>query len=162
MTTPTKASPTLGLRSGRADDPTDFQAFSEIIMVAHLAEIAFGRALPKGLTTAQFGVLNRLVRLDGPETVGQLARAFQVAQPTMSSTVGRLVAAGLVERVANTADRRSRLIRITENGRAVRESGVTAMDRIRETFGPELDETGLAAMLPALRRLREMLERVVL
>ena len=160
--TKSETSPTLGIRSGRAEDPGDFQALTEIIMVAHLAEIAFGRALPDGLTTAQFGVLNRLVRLDGMETVGQLARAFQVAQPTMSSTVGRLVDAGLVERVANSADRRLRHIRITETGRATREAGVRALDGIRTQIGPDLDIIGLSEMLPELRRLRETLEGVVL
>ena len=67
---------------GLPEDHILFKVLTEIDMIAHMASVAFERALPGDLTTAQFGVLNRLLRLDATETVGELAAAFQVAQPT--------------------------------------------------------------------------------
>ena len=153
---------TQGVRSGLPDDPDDFTAVTEIIMVAHLAETAFSRSLPPCLTYAQFGVLNRLARLDGTETISQLAKAFLVSQPTMSSTVARLEAAGLVERRTDVSDARRRPIALTEAGRMVRDEGVERIDGLRDRIAPMLGDTDFGMLIPALRRLREALEPVVL
>ena len=154
--------PSRALRSGLPGDPADFTALVEIDMIAHLAKTAFSRVLPDDITYAQFGVLNRLVRLDGPESVGQLAKAFMVAQPTMSSTVAKLEKAGWVTRDTDGADARRRPVRITQSGRNKRDEGVRQLDRLRSTMGPALDAAALQAMLPQLRQLREAMESLVL
>ena len=153
---------TRALRSGLPEDPADFTALVEIDIIAHLAKTAFGRVLPDDITYAQFGVLNRLVRLDGSETVGQLAAAFMVSQPTMSSTVARLDRAGWITRVTDSGDARRRPVQITPAGRRKRKEGVERLGKLRGEIGPMLEPIDLAAMLPELRLLREALESLVL
>ena len=58
-------------------DSAEFAVFTEIAIIAHLADTAFARLLPDGLTTAQFAVLNLLLRLGRQETIGELASALQ-------------------------------------------------------------------------------------
>ena len=71
-----------------------------------------------GVTPAQLSALSVLV-FGGPCTVTALARAEQVAVPTISRLVATLVAAGLVERVASARDGRSVVLHPTAAGRAM-------------------------------------------
>lgn len=105
---------------GLDSDPDIFKLLTEIDMIAHMAKKEFERTLPYGMTQAQFGVLNRLTRLDILETISELANAFQVAQPTMTSTLKKLQAKSLVKFVPDAQDGRIKRVEITEAGRTVR------------------------------------------
>ena len=83
--------------AGLPGDPAAFKAMTEIGIISHLADNIFAKHLPKGLTIAQFGVLNHLLRLNRQETIGELASAMQVSQPSMSSTVRKLEDKGLIK-----------------------------------------------------------------
>src|SRR5215831_17852685 len=71
-----------------------------------------------GLSAPRFSVLARL-RYDGEATIGQLARAERVAQPSMTQLVGGLERAGLVLRHSDPADGRRCIVRLTPAGRAL-------------------------------------------
>lgn len=77
-----------------------------------------------GLSGAQWGVLRTLQRaeteagLDGLSP-GELGRRMIVKPPSMTGVVDRLEKQGLVERVANPADLRSKEVRLTAEGRAL-------------------------------------------
>ena len=74
-----------------------FELFNEIGIINQLATTMFERVLPKGMTQAQFTVLNHFVRLGHQErSPAQLAFAFQVTRPTMTSTLSRMERAGLI------------------------------------------------------------------
>ena len=73
-----------------------FQLYNEIGIIDQLASTQFERALPHGLTQAQFSLLNHCVRLGDGETPAQLASAFQVTKGTMTSTLQKLTAKGFV------------------------------------------------------------------
>ena len=145
--------------AGLPDDPALFKAMSEISMIAHLADTAFSRVLPPGVTTAQFGVLNRLVRLRRRETTSQLAAAFQVAQPTMTSTVRRLRQKALVEFEQDPDDLRSRFVVITHAGEAVRDASVDALSPYLSLFATEAPDLNFEALLEPLTRLRTFLDQ---
>ena len=51
-------------------------------------------------------------------TVGDIAARLEVSSPFVTAEVGKLVATGLVTKVANDQDRRSALLELTEAGRA--------------------------------------------
>ncbi|MEL7486178.1 MAG: MarR family transcriptional regulator [Pseudomonadota bacterium] len=138
-------------------DPMIFKVLTEIDMIAHLAETEFARALPEGLTPAQFGVLNRLMRLATEETVSELAAAFQVAQPTMSSTIKRLSDKGFTEFVADENDRRIRRVRVTPEGEAVRRRSVEAVAPFQTMIAKALPDVDWSEILPALTALRGLL-----
>jgi len=144
--------------AGMPGDPAFFKVMSEISMIAHLADTAFARVLPAALTPAQFGVLNRLARLRCRETVSQLASAFQVAQPTMTSTVRRLADKALVRFELDATDRRLRLVVITEAGERARDDSVAALAPIRELLARQAPGLDFAALLPQLTILRAFLD----
>lgn len=145
--------------AGLPDDPALFMVMSEISMIAHLADTAFSRVLPPGITTAQFGVLNRLVRLRRRETTSQLAAAFQVAQPTMTSTVRRLRDKALVDLEQDPDDLRSRFVVITPAGEAIRDASVNALSPYLNLFATEAPDLNFEALLKPLTRLRTFLDQ---
>src|SRR5688572_18478370 len=55
---------------------------------------------------------------DGPTAVGEIARAAGVSQPAATQTIGEMRRLGLV-RMAAGADRRSRRVELTAEGRRV-------------------------------------------
>lgn len=71
-----------------------------------------------GLTAARLSALSVLV-FGGPATLGELARAEQVAPPTMSRLVHGLERDGLVVLGPHESDARSVRIRATAKGRRI-------------------------------------------
>lgn len=145
--------------AGLPDDPALFKVMTEIAMIAHLADTAFSQVLPPGVTTAQFGVLNRLVRLHCRETTSQLAAAFQVAQPTMTSTVRRLRDKELVDLDQDPDDLRSRFVVITPAGEAVRDASVDALSPYLSLFAADAPDLDFEALLEPLNRVRAFLDQ---
>ena len=144
--------------AGLAGDPALFKLLTEIDIIAHLAATAFERLLPEGLTRAQFGVLNHLLRLDAQETVSELASAFQVAQPTMSSTVKRLASKGFVEFIPDTDDRRVKRVKVTRKGAAMRQKAVKAVAPHLAAVEHDAKGQDWAKLLPKLMKLRVFLD----
>ncbi len=150
---------------GLPEDPVMFNVMTEIDMIAHMAEVEFQRLLPGDLTPAQFGVLNRLLRLDILETVGELAIAFQVAQPTMSSTVKRLEAKGYIRIIPDKDDRRVKRIKATAAGKAIRKKSIGALDpywaMLAQEAPAEIADADWSKILKALTTLRDFMEQRV-
>lgn len=139
-------------------DPVEFAVLTEIAIIAHLADTAFARLLPKGFTTAQFGVLNHLIRKDTQETIGELASAMQVSQPTMSSTVRKLEDSGFIELVYDPDDRRVRRVSVTKSGRAIRAESIKSLNAMKTSALKDIDPADWALVLPALGRIRKTLD----
>lgn len=145
-------------RTPRETAPISFQVFTEIAIIAHLADTAFGQLLPAGITTAQFGVLNHLTRLGASQTISEIASAMQVSQPTMSSTVRKLADKQLVELAPAPEDGRVRMVTITDSGRALRELCVAAAAPLQDLLAQEIPASGWHRLLPELRRIRMALD----
>jgi DNA-binding MarR family transcriptional regulator len=79
---------------------------------------AFGRAL--GISSAQYMVLIATAHIQGTRGAGirQLADHMHLPAPHVTTTVGRLVAAGLLAKRPNPEDRRGVLVSLTPEGRA--------------------------------------------
>ena len=112
---------------GTETDPDFFKVLTEIDMISHMAKNEFERLLPPGMTQAQFGVLNRLTRLEIKETVSELAFAFQVTQPTMTSTLKKLNSKALIFFEPDPTDKRVKRVQITDSGRAMRDKVIFDM-----------------------------------
>ncbi len=144
-----------------SQDPLVFRLFNEIGIISQLATTAFERALPKGMTQAQFTILNHFIRLGHHErSPAQLASAFQVTRPTMTSTLARMERAGLVAIRPDPQDGRGKLVSVTDTGRKMRETCIAA----GAVFVPVLDslmtKAELEAILPPLTRLRIVLDEM--
>lgn len=139
---------------GLQGDPAIFKVFTEIAMISRLADREFERVMPGELTLAQFAIINHLLRLDAQQTIGEIASAMQVAQPTMSSTVKKLEAKRFVEFIPDAEDRRVKRVKVTPAGRAIRDAAVEAVGpglaKLRSAL-PDADWTELLGQLTPLR-----------
>ena len=142
-------------------DPLAFKVLNEIGIIGQLASHGLTQALPRGMTQAQFGVLNHFVRLGHDfETPGQLASAFQVSRPTMTSTLSRLKRAGLVTIVPDPEDGRGKRVAITAKGRAMREDCIVRLAGPLEALNANVPQELLEALLPRLTELRKILDQM--
>src|SRR4051795_237455 len=103
--------------------------------------------------TAALGTIERR----GPLTPSEVAVAERIQRPTATRVIGRLEEAGLVERAADPTDRRSSLVSVTDDGRALLDAGRTRKDVFLAQRMESLDADEVAT----LERAAEILERVL-
>lgn len=135
-----------------------FRLFNEIGIIEQLSRTMFEARLPAGFLLPHFAVLNHLVRVKDGQTPLALARAFQVPKTSMTHSLSILKRAELITFRANPNDGRSKLVHITDAGRAFRESAIASLvpdfARIAAAIPPEQ----AARMLPDLEALRKFLD----
>ena len=136
-----------------------FRLFNEIGIIAQLSRALFEARLPPGFVVAQFGVLNHLVRVGDGKTPLALARAFQVPKTSMTHSLAVLERAGLIAFAPNPEDGRSKLVTITEAGRAFRQSAIDSLDPDMARIAAAIPPDQVAGLLPGLEALREFLDR---
>lgn len=136
-------------------DPLAFEFFNEIGIIDQLVSTMLTNALPSGMTKAQFTVLNHFVRLNLTErSPADLASAFQVRRPTITSTLARMESAGLVSVRDDPSDGRGKLVSLTPAGLEMRESCIAALAAIAPMIEPIISEAEMKDLLPKLRNLR--------
>lgn len=93
-----------------------------------------------GLTPSQASVLSTLDR-HGPLTMGRLADHEAISKPSATGIVGRLVDKGFVTRISDAGDKRSFIVQITSDGRALidrrREERTAYLARRVDSLGDE-------------------------
>lgn len=140
-------------------DPLAFEFFNEIGIIDQLVSTMLTNALPQGMTKAQFTVLNHFVRLDIAEkSPADLASAFQVRRPTITSTLARMESTGLVAMRVDPRDGRAKLVSITAAGREMREKCISALAMMIPMIEPVITDAEMQALLPKLRKLRTGLD----
>ncbi|MFO1141456.1 MAG: MarR family transcriptional regulator [Amaricoccus sp.] len=127
-------------------------------MAEQLARTRLTRVLPRGMQFSHFMVLNHFARLGGEKTPAQLARVFHVTKGAMSNTVGRLDAAGWVHVRPDWEDARRKWVSLSPAGRAARDRAVDAIAPVFDDVVRGLGAERIRAAVPALRRLRELLD----
>lgn len=115
-------------------------------LTARLAERGFPEVRPAHGNV--FGFLD-----DDGTRIGVLAERAQVTRQSMAELVAHLARHGYVELVPDPRDRRARLVRATDRGRAVWAEARTFTDEVEERWAATLGERGL-------RDLRRLLERL--
>jgi DNA-binding MarR family transcriptional regulator len=95
---------------------------------------------PIGLGVNQYSILSRLNRI-GPSTIQDLARLLVMDRSTLGHLLRPLEKRGFVKLEVPEQDRRSRLIALTEAGKAVvakaRPRWAAAQRRFERTFGQD-------------------------
>ncbi len=114
----------------------------------------FSRELARfGLTFPQFIALNALERFEGTCRMGPLAEAALRSAASMTGIVDRLLERGLVRRERHPGDRRSVVVQLTEQGRAlleeVREARRQKVHRLLEVL-PETERHRLREIVNTL------------
>lgn len=144
-----------------ASAPTD--ATVEISVALRVAVARIHRALrtqaQRQVTASQSSALARIEQ-DGPVRLGVLAQLEGVSAATMSKVVDGLEELGLIERIADEADGRASLVRLSRDGAAalhqLRAQSTLAISlAIAQLDG--LEAAKLRESLPVLERLAELL-----
>jgi len=87
----------------------------------------------------------------------QLADELGVEGPSLVRLLDRLVENGLVERREDSADRRAKIVQLTEEGRAHSRDASRALDRYRNALLEEVSEAEVEAARGLLHRLEQRL-----
>ncbi|MFH8985966.1 MarR family winged helix-turn-helix transcriptional regulator [Streptomyces varsoviensis] len=103
-----------GRSAARAAAVRAWQGMNTLLMERHNRRKTVADAL--GMSFSRVRALRRLAA--GPIPLRELAERMGSDPPYTTVIVDDLVRRGLAERVANPADRRSKLVRLTEEGRA--------------------------------------------
>ncbi|MGD8452724.1 MAG: MarR family winged helix-turn-helix transcriptional regulator [Phycisphaerae bacterium] len=110
-----------------------------------------------GLTWPQLATLRAAERL-GECSVGELARAIHVGQPTLTGIVQRLERVGYIERFRHAQDGRSVNVKVTTAGRDVLKNAPSLLqDRFREELA-KLKDWERFQTLASLQRIAEMMD----
>lgn len=114
----------------------------------------FARQVHPQLDPAGYPLLTVLVR-GGPQRVSELGAVLQLDKSTVSRQIDAAVRLGLVDRVADPADARARLVALTEAGERQMDAVHTQrLARWRSTLAT-WDVEDLAQLTGLLRRLEE-------
>ena len=110
-----------------------------------------------GLTGPQIVVLREAGRLGGA-SIGALARAVSLGQPTVSGILDRLEAQGLVRRKRSKQDRRAVFVSVTPKGaRILAKTPSLLQDRFRSELA-KLEPWERTQILALLQRLAAMMD----
>lgn len=111
------------------------------------------RLAPLGLTPAQERALRLITRGDEPPRMTELADRLGIVPRSLTTVVDALEEAGLVRREIDPRNRRAILLRLTDQGAAVRDGLREARRRAAEDLFAPLsadDRTTLAGLLARL------------
>nr|WP_180683318.1 MarR family transcriptional regulator [Tepidicella baoligensis] len=111
-----------------------------LIRRAHQVSVALftQEAAAYDVTQVQFAILNALIDRPGLDQVS-LAQAVALDAATSGSVIGRLEAKGWIQRERDTADRRRRLLWVTEAGQAVVAALMVPIARSQDRLMAPLD-----------------------
>ena len=140
-------------------NPPMFDVFNEIGIINQLSTTLFNRRLPDKLHVSHFAVLNHLVRLGDGRTPRELSTVFQVTKGTMSNTLNDLSSRGLIETRPHQSDKRSKLVFLTKAGKGFQYQAIEELLPTLKAIEKNIDVQALLACLPALRQLREVLDK---
>jgi DNA-binding MarR family transcriptional regulator len=87
-----------------------------------------------------------ILETEGPMRVGELATACRVTQPGMTRALGQMVEEELVSRIADTADSRAWLIRITPRGADALHAYRAEIGTALEPYFRDLDDADWRAL----------------
>ncbi|MEU6209372.1 MarR family winged helix-turn-helix transcriptional regulator [Streptomyces sp. NPDC047023] len=119
---------------------------------SHVLRTRMSAALGEiGLTPRMHCVL--VHALEEERTQAQLAEIGDMDKTTMVVTVDALEEAGLAERRPSAADRRARIIAVTEEGAKVAKQSQKIVDRVHQDALASLPDGEREALLHALNRL---------
>jgi DNA-binding MarR family transcriptional regulator len=118
---------------------------------------------PSGMKASEYAILSAIDELE-PVVPSDIARLTGMPRPTLTPYLERLSAAAYVERVPNPRDGRSYLLKLTPDGRRVKDESGSALSVLLRDLDARLqgDSDSLSRDLGRLREAAEALlvERV--
>jgi DNA-binding MarR family transcriptional regulator len=121
-------------------------------------ELVNERMIERGFTDFRpaHGTIGQHLRDEGSR-ITELAELTQLTKPTVTYLVNDLEQLGYVERVADPADRRAKLVRPTARGRRAQQAGREIVTEIEQDWSHALGERDFQTLRGLLRRLHDVL-----
>lgn len=135
----------------------DVQVFAEIGAIGQLARNRIERALPAGMSQAQFDVLVRLATHGRPENPVALAEAFQLTKGAITNTLQRLEARGCIAVAGDETDGRRKRVTLTPAGQAALSEAILTTRPVMESLRARFADAEFETALPFLSDLRAWL-----
>lgn len=132
--------------------------FRNVFILEQLARNRMERAFPRGMKVSHFTALSHLVNLGAGTSPAEMASAFQVTRPTMTNTLQKLEAKNYIRVDSDPNDGRGKIVRITEEGRAIFLSAVQALGEMFEDVAKNLGEQPFIAALEPLEEIRKFMD----
>ena len=136
-----------------------------VLLVGQLTRLyrrSINRALAiHGLSDAQAMPVLLISRLGDGLRQGVLADRLGVEGPSLVRQLDQLEASGLVERRADSHDRRAKTLHLTENGRAFADKIEAVLGEQRQRLLASLSDEELAATLVPLRRFEQAISAAI-
>ena len=107
-----------------------------------------------GLSAAKYKVLSQIAKSKEPVPLRLLAEEQQCVASNMTTLMDRLESDGLVRRVDDPADRRSKRAELTELGRDKADEGARVVADVERSFAESLDPTERLALAKVLSSLK--------
>lgn len=123
-----------------------------------LRQLADQEMMAQTLTPAQMWFLMRLAETGQPQPISYFADGVFSNRSNATQMIDRLESEGLVERMKNPTDRRSVLVRLTQNGEQRLKEGRACHDELALTLLGPLDETERRDAIRVLERVHGLLE----
>ena len=146
------------MSANQKDMEAVFGFFNEIGILSQLSGHAFEKAMPEGMTLAQFSVLNHLCRLGDGWPPQRIARAMQVTKGAMTGTLKHLEGKGLVVITPDATDGRAKRVTITDEGRAMRDACIGSMAPMMQDMMQRFGPAEIAGVVPVLAAVRAWLD----
>lgn len=152
-----------------ADKKTDKTAASEVMQELILETIAaffLLRAAGKRVgavtpTDGGYWGLLRTLKLEGAQTVPQIARSRPVSRQHIQKLANGMIADGVIELVNNPAHQRSKLLRLTAKGEAVFQEITDQIAQEAEGLAQDMAITELQVAVRVLRQISERLREIL-
>lgn len=109
-----------------------------------------GAVTPSG--SGYWGLM-RSLKVEGPQTVPQLARSRPVSRQHIQKLVNEMLKEGTIDAIANPAHKRSKLLRLTPKGEEIFEELTDKIANLAENLAGEMDLEPLQTTLAVLQRL---------
>jgi len=110
-----------------------------------------------GHSQVRWEVLHAVYIARGESTLMEVAARIGLEGPSIVGTMEKLETGGFIERRDNEADRRSKLIRLTNKGHEAIGAMTVIVDQQREKLLAGIDEKDVDAMLRVLTRMADNL-----
>ncbi|OIQ45169.1 MAG: MarR family transcriptional regulator [Roseobacter sp. MedPE-SW] len=137
-----------------------FTLIYEVGIINQIGTAFLEARLPNGLLVSHFGVVSHLIRVGDGATPVELAGAFQVAKTTMTHTLAGLEKHGFVEMRPNPADKRSKQVWLTDNGKKFRDEALAKLAPLFQELAGRFSSSRAAAMLPELAEFRAVIDQL--
>lgn len=132
-------------------DPAAEQLVHSLLEVAHGLEARLGEALRAvGLSGPKYWVLQQIAESGQPLMLSELAAGQGCAPSNITQLVDRLEADGLVRRVEEPTDRRSKRAELTPLGSARQSAGTRAIAKVQNEFLGSLSDASRKALARGL------------